>query len=139
MLESQKDGISSPAGLAGLGSAGVSSIAVVMLFQVQTSGGEMHKVLTQHGEELNMIRQTISHGSNTTNHFVKEIELDVLKVSRELQQIASEHENLRRLVTDKDARPDAFGRTDWRVEIQEHTTHMKTWVKNWCMQTWEEK
>ena len=135
MTGEQNGKVTSPAGLTGLGSITVSGVAVWMLFNVQTSMGEMDRTLNQHGMELNLIRQSVMDSDKRYKSLVDRLEIIAVGNQRDLAQLNRDVEDLRRLATDPRARPDSWTRSDDDTRMREHTEYIKTWVMQRCDET----
>ena len=122
----------SPAGLTGIGSVTISGVAVFMLVNVQAAMVDLDKTVTQHGQELNLIRQSINEGAGMQRHEIKDLQIDMLRMQKDVQRVLVDHEDLKRLATDKTARPDAWGRSDDDARMKEHTEYMQAWTKDLC-------
>lgn len=127
--------ITSPAALTGLGSVTISGVAVVMLFNVQTSMSEIEGVVNQHGQELNLIRQSITEVSGSQRHEMKDLQIELLRVQKDIQNVLIEQEDTKRFISDWSAQTDTWDRSDDDARMREHTEYMKAWAQELCRQT----
>ena len=127
-MAEREEGINTPAVWTGLGSLTASGALLLMVWQVQSGQSEMEKMLNQHGTELNIIRQSQTSSADSWRKDVTGIELEILRLERRVDTVERDAADFKRLMTDKNARPDAWGRSDDDRRMHEHTDEMRQWV-----------
>ena len=127
-MAEREEGINTPAGWTGIGSLTASGALLLMVWQVQSGQTQMEKVLNQHGTELNIIRQSQTSSIDTWRKDVAGLELEILRLERRVAIVERDAADFRRLITDKNARPDAWGRSDDDRRMHELTSEMREWV-----------
>ena len=110
--------MATPAALTGLGSIGVSGVAVWMLMSQGT-------VLDQHGHELNLVRQMLLQQSNAYTQNIQQAKIDVVKLEAKVSKVETEQEVMRRRIEDSSEQIRSWVRDECRRAKQQQDAIMR--------------